>query len=347
MNLQIASNIRKFRRAAELSQEQLAERIGVTFQTVSKWERGESFPDITLLPALASFFQITVDTLLGVDTEREKEEIQKILDRCAELETHYSFDDEIPLLEEGLKRYPNSYDLMAHLANVLQNSDPARSIDLCSYILERCVDNKLRNWVQSTLCYAYFKNGERDKAIAAARDLPHYYNTSQDALRNFLAGDELLEHVQDNILIVLAYEFWFSVRKIRDQYTPDEQIALYQKSNAIYDAIYETDDVPFKLTRKLRNFQGMAEVALNENRIDEAFLYMKQAAECAVLHDKLPPVVDSKAMLFSCHPYDRKWESKPYLKIAEDLRHDFETEEFYKNVRDADEYHAILAILSC
>ena len=73
MKLKIAENIRKLRHDLNLSQEQLAERLGVRFQAVSKWERAETYPDVELLPSIASFFGISVDELLGTNEIEEKE----------------------------------------------------------------------------------------------------------------------------------------------------------------------------------------------------------------------------------------------------------------------------------
>lgn len=58
--------IAELRRQQGISQQQLAEHVGVTFQTVSKWETGTTMPDITMLPALAGYFQVSVDQLLGL-----------------------------------------------------------------------------------------------------------------------------------------------------------------------------------------------------------------------------------------------------------------------------------------
>ncbi len=111
--LRIGENIRKYRREKELSQEMLAERLNVSFQTVSKWERGETHPDITLLPALANFFNVSVDTLLGVREIKEAEEVKGILDALYEYDTHYEYDKMRERIDEALKLYPNNFELLS------------------------------------------------------------------------------------------------------------------------------------------------------------------------------------------------------------------------------------------
>ncbi len=63
-NIILAANIQKYRKKCGFTQEGLAEKLGVTFQAVSKWENAKSAPDILLLPELADFFGISIDELL-------------------------------------------------------------------------------------------------------------------------------------------------------------------------------------------------------------------------------------------------------------------------------------------
>ena len=61
----LGEKIAEKRRARGMTQEELAEKLGVTAQAVSKWENNNSYPDITLLPTIASLFEITIDALMS------------------------------------------------------------------------------------------------------------------------------------------------------------------------------------------------------------------------------------------------------------------------------------------
>ena len=67
MKLRIGENIRRLRRERNLTQEEMAAHLGISFQSVSKWERCDGYPDITMLPALANYFGVSVDSLIGMD----------------------------------------------------------------------------------------------------------------------------------------------------------------------------------------------------------------------------------------------------------------------------------------
>ena len=80
MDMQLAANIRGFRKARKLTQEQLAEVLGVTPGAVYKWEAGLSIPDIGLIMEMADFFDTSVDVLLGyrMKDNRLKETVARL-----------------------------------------------------------------------------------------------------------------------------------------------------------------------------------------------------------------------------------------------------------------------------
>ena len=70
MNNFFAQNLVHLRKESGMTQEKLASLIGVSFQAVSKWENGQAYPDIELIPSIASIFKVSIDVLLGYQAEK-------------------------------------------------------------------------------------------------------------------------------------------------------------------------------------------------------------------------------------------------------------------------------------
>ena len=85
MKLNIGENLRRLRRAADMTQEQLADKLGVAYQSVSRWENGTTYPDMEFLPVLAGIFGVTVDELLGCEDSLQRENLENRLEELASL----------------------------------------------------------------------------------------------------------------------------------------------------------------------------------------------------------------------------------------------------------------------
>ena len=117
--MNLSSNIKRLRREADLTQEQLADILGVSFQSVSKWERNDGMPDITLLPSIARFFNTTVDDLLNMDEERQKQESKALEEKLFAMAFSgkgNSFFEELALLREHVKKYPLDWERQMQLS---------------------------------------------------------------------------------------------------------------------------------------------------------------------------------------------------------------------------------------
>lgn len=81
------------RKEKGITQEELAAYIGITKASVSKWETGQSYPDITFLPLLASYFNISIDELICYTLQMEQEDIKNLYHRLAEAVSEEPFDE--------------------------------------------------------------------------------------------------------------------------------------------------------------------------------------------------------------------------------------------------------------
>ena len=118
MKIQIAENIRKYRKERGLTQEQLAEALGVTVGAVSKWELGASVPDISLIMELADFFEISIDVLLGY--EWRSSNMHKALERIKSTLQTKEYWEGIKEAEKALIKYPNNFDITYYSAVVYE-----------------------------------------------------------------------------------------------------------------------------------------------------------------------------------------------------------------------------------
>lgn len=81
MKLNIGENIKHLRREKDMTQEEFAEILGVSCQSVSRWENNTCYPDMELLPTISDVFQVTVDSLLGVSEAVEEARVAEYLSR--------------------------------------------------------------------------------------------------------------------------------------------------------------------------------------------------------------------------------------------------------------------------
>ena len=107
MNIKLGEKIRSLRKQKNISQEVLAQYLGVSFQAVSKWENGDNLPDVTMIPAIASFFDVSTDELFDFNRIEMENKVQQ---SCWDIaEYRYSQPEKaVADLRGLLKQYPGN-----------------------------------------------------------------------------------------------------------------------------------------------------------------------------------------------------------------------------------------------
>jgi Predicted transcriptional regulators len=206
MNINIGENIKNFRKKREITQEELAEHLGISFQSISKWERGEGFPDITMLPDLANFFDVSIDELIGADSNPGGGYFYDTYEQAHEYQLNGDYDKAAELLKDILKKYPDHYDMTAKLASVLLLINPdseeaktymQKAIMLCERRLNGGnMSEKARATARATLCFLYDDVSERQKAKDLAGKLPHIWESREILYAELLDGQEYIDYLK-------------------------------------------------------------------------------------------------------------------------------------------------------
>ena len=207
MSKSFSDNFKSMRKQRGLTQEQIAETLGVSCQAVSKWETNSSYPDISLLPIIADYFGVSVDYLIGHDTSKQVEEINAVCVQVGELFDQGRAWEAISILREMLIKHPGNEKLMYNLAWALSGTckdskeNYQEAILLYHKILEISTDTEMRTKVSRDLIYRYYTLGDIEKAKYFANTLPSFdlcreYNVGRG---NILDGRELSDYLRANI----------------------------------------------------------------------------------------------------------------------------------------------------
>ena len=174
MKMMLAENIRAFRKARSLTQEQLSEALGVTAGAVYKWEAKLSTPELELIIQMADFFDTSVDVLLGYEVKDNR--LETTVKRLQEYRRSKDWDG-LAEAEKALKKYPHSFQIVSESAALYRafgfdSGDKAlfrRALELLEQsrlLLPQNEDPQIsEQTIYGRLAQTYLGLGETDKAI--------------------------------------------------------------------------------------------------------------------------------------------------------------------------------------
>lgn len=185
--LNIAENIVRLRHEKRMTQEQLAEFAGVTKASVSKWETGQSMPDIIILPRLAAFFDVTVDELIGYVPQLSKEQIQSLYLTFAAEFASCPFEEVMAKTKNYVKKYYSCYPFLFQICVLWLNhyslgkSEESRSetlhsiLELCGHIMEGCRDVRITDDTVVLQSIVWLQTGQTAEVIEALEEISKPY----------------------------------------------------------------------------------------------------------------------------------------------------------------------------
>ncbi len=196
--IRIGEKIYILRKEKGVTQEKLAEFLGVSTPAVSKWETNQSFPDISLLPEIASYFDVTIDYLMDFAPSIANEEAMDLYRELSEAFSKEPFDKVYDQVKRYLKKYHNCYFLHLQMGNLLINhldriGDPARMPEIIAFaegifrrVMLATTNAKLKHEATYSLAYCFLVSGKADEIIELMKD----------AVDTMLPPEIMLAHAQ-------------------------------------------------------------------------------------------------------------------------------------------------------
>ena len=204
--LYLSNNLKKYRIMKNFTQEDVANYLNITPQSFSKCERGESYPDIIFLPALANIYETSIDLLMGMDEIRSRETRYNIHKKALDFQRNDDFVSAEKVYRDALLIYPNKPGMILGLAGVLAlQGKSEEAIELIERGLPLSVNEKQKSTMRATLCFLYLKCGNVEKANSLASQLPHA-RESREAIQPLMKSELDDVEINKNIREILLGE---------------------------------------------------------------------------------------------------------------------------------------------
>ncbi len=312
--MSIGTTIKRMRRERNITQEQLADYLGISTGAVSQWECDRTAPDITQLPLLANIFDVSTDEILEVGGQKKEEAILDFIRQYDEFSNKGELISKFDLTKETYKKYPNDYRVVEKYIVELFN-DPNHPNEplgeeihkdelykLCENVLTYCTIQRIRYTAMDVLSVLYVNAGLMDQAKALCEQFPEsIFDTVSEQYELMYArcdGEKYVEFIKKN----LRYTTEHLINKIRNFGTfvvkgTEEKICAYKKALALIDLIYDDRDYGFACYHIGHINCLLAKLYLASNDIPNAVLHLERGLHFSKAYDELPREVTHTSFL--------------------------------------------------
>ena len=193
MEIKMGEKIKALRKGKNISQEVLAQVLGVSFQAVSKWETGTCMPDVAMIPAIAGFFEVSTDELFDFNLLEQEKKVMDIVGQAADLRDKEPAKAE-QILRQGLKQFPGNEILLNNLLYTMRAPERNEEVvTLCKAILEITKLDDVKYDVLRILAETYHAMGYQALVKPTLEQIPEIYFTKLELDAELLEGEEALK----------------------------------------------------------------------------------------------------------------------------------------------------------
>lgn len=361
MKLNIGETIKRLRKEREITQEEFAEVLGVSCQSVSRWENNSCYPDIELIPVIAAFFGISTDKLMGVDEATEKKAVDQYLTDFQKAISRGDIDECIRIARCGVAEFPNNYALLNKLMYALfvSTSDDAdipdwkenmekydaEIVSLGERIVKYCPDIEIRLEATARLAFQHCEMGRKQLGRSIYETMPTSAFCKDMAIWPALDENEKLPHART--VIHNGYSLLSAgIYSLMHLLPAEEALIALQKSKELEEILYDGESKIIAWHDIKYNYL-IAKYCLQLNRVNEAVEHVRQAVEAAVAFDNRPEEIKTTSLLLGERVEKRvDYDTADSRPLREILRDTWLADAEFDAIRHTEEFNNIIEILS-
>lgn len=318
MKIYFGENLKLLRLKNEMTQEKLADAIGVTFQSVSKWERGEGYPDITTLPVISSFFGITLDELLGVNRAETENEISSLIEEYDNLS-----DNELrkQSLSKLIEKAPNDFRvLLRELSYLIHFCDLEKNLSRINAIYDNiqknCNVDRIRICATRHIIYFYSEAAKKNNSDVSFNDVESilndmpYMRDGQEFISSYLYPKghpdyyaKIQEAIEEEIsLLDTSMKHYYLYD---DNFSIDYRIEMLEKSIKIIKLLYDDGNYGEQWKSVIYSYGVLGALWFERGSNEKALTNLRISAELANEFDELERITIMHSKLFEGRKFDK------------------------------------------
>ena len=322
MKICFDENIKRLRKQRDLKA--LAEVFGVSFQAVSKWERGESCPDVALLPEIADFFSVSVDELLGADKAKAEEEILAYIDKF-DNGKFKGTEGALGFMTEANKKYPSDFRILVRYMHALVNDDlasddsPKNKAEILTVyyrIQNYCTNDRIRIYAKNLLIHYYRPLIDVANSGITPQNLYDLIETMpaiQDCKEILMISMPLkIEQIEKgcrNLFDSLLFYFDNALSHFVHRYSPTpaalttaqmkEAVEGFELMKTIFELVYSDGNYAVNWRNMIYTCGYLGQYYHRLGDDEKALRYLEKCAGLAKRFDTMPNITERKALLFN------------------------------------------------
>ena len=283
--MELKNKLKELRISRNMTQEAVADHLGVSSQTVSKWERGLLSPDISLLPKIALLFKCSIDSLFDMDLvwsiEHRKEFGERIHALHEKKDWEGVYQAWIREIELNPDHYGNYADVMLHVyRKKLYDKDRVeKMISLAEHAEKCCTDDDKRNEIYRImlqLCSESKDPSIREKGKYYYKKLPSLHHSREVYAKFIMDGEEYRAQVLKNIIYTVDLSECSVRQLILPDMSPQEKLFYYQKAATLLETVLDGKYAGFYDPPLMSDYAEIAKIYVQLGQTDRAEEYINR-----------------------------------------------------------------------